>query len=194
MHSTKTIFVTTGATVTFPALIRAVLQRDFIKSVEELGYSKLSLQYGKGEDGIKLFKRILKNELSLEIRLTRNTEGIEVYESQYKDGFIVEGFAFSNNINKEISSADLVISHSGTGSILDSLRLRKKLIVVVNVNLMDNHQLEIAGELEKGGFLLKCDTPDVKALTPLMEEIQNKQLTELPVPKENVLKEILQSF
>ena len=42
----------------------------------------------------------------------------------------------------------------GSGSILESLRLHKPLIVVVNENLMDNHQVELAIELQNKGFLV----------------------------------------
>ncbi|KAJ9085352.1 N-acetylglucosaminyldiphosphodolichol N-acetylglucosaminyltransferase catalytic subunit alg13 [Entomophthora muscae] len=44
----------------------------------------------------------------------------------------------------------------GSGSILESLRLRKRLVVVVNNTLADNHQAELAEELEKNSYLLLC--------------------------------------
>eukprot|EP00975_Prorocentrum_lima_P019488 4104021-Prorocentrum_lima.AAC.1 len=43
--------------------------------------------------------------------------------------------------------AELIVSHAGAGSIVEALRLRKKLVVVVNTALMDNHQLELAEAL-----------------------------------------------
>ncbi|PIN08511.1 N-acetylglucosaminyldiphosphodolichol N-acetylglucosaminyltransferase [Handroanthus impetiginosus] len=58
-----------------------------------------------------------------------------------EDGFIcVDYFTFSSSIAKFLKSASLVISHAGSGSIFETLRLRKPLIVVVNEDLMDNHQ------------------------------------------------------
>lgn len=49
----------------------------------------------------------------------------------------------------------------GTGSILDALRKGKPLITVVNTNLMDNHQEQVAGSLAKNGHLI-MSTPDIE--------------------------------
>lgn len=43
--------------------------------------------------------------------------------------------------------------HTGSGSILDALRLNKLLIVVPNPTLLDNHQIELAEALEQRGYL-----------------------------------------
>lgn len=64
------------------------------------------------------------------------------------------------NLNDFINSSDLVIAHAGAGTILDVLRLHKKLIVVVNPKLMNNHQVEIAETLQKSSHLLMCAGPD----------------------------------
>lgn len=46
----------------------------------------------------------------------------------------------------------------GSGSIFETLRLRKPLIVVVNEDLMDNHQSELAEELAERNHLF-CSRP-----------------------------------
>lgn len=43
----------------------------------------------------------------------------------------------------------------GSGSILDALRFQKRLIVVPNEALMDNHQKELSEELERQGYLVE---------------------------------------
>ena len=43
--------------------------------------------------------------------------------------------------------ASLIISHAGAGTILEVLKMKKKLICVVNESLMHNHQVEIAEKL-----------------------------------------------
>lgn len=41
----------------------------------------------------------------------------------------------------------------GSGSILEALRLNKRLIVVTNPLLMDNHQAELASAMAQAGYL-----------------------------------------
>jgi beta-1,4-N-acetylglucosaminyltransferase len=47
---------------------------------------------------------------------------------------------------------------AGAGTILDAMRLGLSLIVVPNVTLLDNHQDELAAELESQGYVTKSDT------------------------------------
>eukprot|EP00514_Thraustochytrium_sp_LLF1b_P008653 CAMPEP_0184551824 /NCGR_PEP_ID=MMETSP0199_2-20130426/26716_1 /TAXON_ID=1112570 /ORGANISM="Thraustochytrium sp., Strain LLF1b" /LENGTH=95 /DNA_ID=CAMNT_0026947127 /DNA_START=53 /DNA_END=340 /DNA_ORIENTATION=+ len=47
-----------------------------------------------------------------------------------------------------MADADWVISHAGAGTITEGLRSGKKMLVVINEGLMDNHQKELANALE----------------------------------------------
>eukprot|EP00919_Chromeraceae_sp_WS-2016_P060336 GHVR01143307.1.p1 GENE.GHVR01143307.1~~GHVR01143307.1.p1 ORF type:complete len:122 (-),score=49.11 GHVR01143307.1:38-403(-) len=47
---------------------------------------------------------------------------------------------------------------AGAGSIIEAIRAKKKLVVVVNPNLMHNHQTEIAREMSDRGILTKTHT------------------------------------
>ncbi|OIT31696.1 hypothetical protein A4A49_19518 [Nicotiana attenuata] len=67
-------------------------------------------------------------------------------------------FTFSSSIADYLKSASLVISHAGSGSIFETLRLGKPSIVVVNEDLMDNHQSELAEELAERKHLY-CARP-----------------------------------
>lgn len=55
-------------------------------------------------------------------------------------------------------SSDVVISHAGSGTILEALRLpdevKPKLVVVPNETLMDNHQAELAQALAEQSYLV----------------------------------------
>ncbi|PWN27093.1 hypothetical protein BDZ90DRAFT_232652 [Jaminaea rosea] len=66
----------------------------------------------------------------------------------------IELIDFLPDLCSHLSSADIVISHAGSGTILETLRLPipPRLIVVPNTTLMDNHQVELADAIAKGGW------------------------------------------
>ena len=53
-------------------------------------------------------------------------------------------------------NADLIISHAGAGSCLEALENRRRLLVVINESLMDNHQIELACALKECNYLEYC--------------------------------------
>ncbi|KAG2792246.1 hypothetical protein JG687_00013465 [Phytophthora cactorum] len=57
---------------------------------------------------------------------------------------------------RDVAVADLIISHAGAGSIVDGLALKKKLVVVVNTALMDNHQAKQAEATADQKFCLQA--------------------------------------
>lgn len=65
---------------------------------------------------------------------------------------------FVSDLRPFLISSDIVISHAGSGTILEALRLplhqRPKLVVVPNETLMDNHQAELANALAKQNYLV----------------------------------------
>ena len=95
------------------------------------------------------------NLFNLEIEETPigddDDEGIRLFKNSDIE---ILAFSYSSNINKYIENVDLIISHAGTGSIIDCLHLNKPLIVIVNDKLMDNHQLEIAQQFTKLNYCI----------------------------------------
>ncbi|XP_052198959.1 uncharacterized protein LOC127806042 [Diospyros lotus] len=132
MKSKRIVFVTVGTTC-FDALVRAVdtpqVKREFFRK----GYTHLLIQMGRGT------------------YIPTKSSG--------EDGCVaVDYFPFSPSIADNLKSASLVISHAGSGSIFETLKLGKPLIVVVNEDLMDNHQSELAEELAERKHL-SCAHP-----------------------------------
>ncbi|KAJ9185156.1 hypothetical protein P3X46_004817 [Hevea brasiliensis] len=128
----RMVFVTVGTTL-FDALVRAVDTKEFKQELFRKGYTHLLIQMGRG------FYTPTKSEA--------------------EDGSVaVDYFTFSSSIADHLRSASLVISHAGSGSIFETLRLGKPLIVVVNEDLMDNHQSELAEELAERKHLY-CARP-----------------------------------
>ncbi|KAF8419445.1 glycosyl transferase [Tirmania nivea] len=141
----KTALVTVGATAPFPALISASLDPTFLATLSSLGYSHLLIQHGltpTNFGGTPSGQSLLSN-LTNHSTTTTSTP------------LKITAFDLSANLSTEIAASDLIISHAGSGSILDALRHVKRLVVVPNEDLMDNHQKELARELEAQGYLVE---------------------------------------
>ncbi|XP_062225323.1 uncharacterized protein LOC133923999 [Phragmites australis] len=116
----RMVFVTVGTTC-FDALVKAVESVEVKEALLQRGYTHLLIQMGRGT--------------YMPSRVSSNST------------LQVDYFTFSPSIADYIREASLVISHAGSGSIFETLQLGKPLIVVVNEDLMDNHQSELAEEL-----------------------------------------------
>ncbi|KAJ2464042.1 UDP-N-acetylglucosamine transferase subunit ALG13 [Coemansia sp. RSA 2337] len=127
------VYVTVGSTG-FDELVMAVCTRQFLRSLAARGFRQLCVQCGSSED---LFT-------------PPSTESGAF-------GIAIESFDYTSSPQRFIEQADLVICHAGTGSILEALHSRKPTIVVVNHQLMDNHQSEIAQELSRYGYLVSTE-------------------------------------
>ncbi|XP_022191577.1 UDP-N-acetylglucosamine transferase subunit ALG13 homolog isoform X2 [Nilaparvata lugens] len=91
-----------------------------------------------------------KNCKSLIIQVGKGVIPAVEYQSKMK----IEFYRFKDSIEDDIKKSDLTISHAGAGSCLNVLQAGKRLLVVVNERLMDNHQIELAERLalEKYSF------------------------------------------
>ncbi|XP_002452045.2 UDP-N-acetylglucosamine transferase subunit ALG13 homolog [Sorghum bicolor] len=127
----RTVFVTVGTTC-FDALVMAVASPEVKKALLQKGYSNLVIQMGRGT--------YVPSKVSGNATLQ------------------VDHFTFSPSIADNMGTASLVISHAGSGSVFETLRLGKPLIVVVNEDLMDNHQSELAEEFAERKHLF-CARP-----------------------------------
>ena len=62
-------------------------------------------------------------------------------------GITIDYYDYKNSLDQDIRAADLIISHAGAGSIMETLYTKKPLLVVINEDLMANHQAEVAEKL-----------------------------------------------
>lgn len=100
-------------------------------------------------------------------------------DSTPRYGFVsITFFHLAPNIREYINDADLVISHAGAGSILETLDANKYLIVVTNNLLMHNHQLELADQLYKEDRLFCCTC---QTLCNLIEKMDLSKLKPFPL-------------
>ncbi|KAK5075164.1 N-acetylglucosaminyldiphosphodolichol N-acetylglucosaminyltransferase catalytic subunit alg13 [Lithohypha guttulata] len=144
----KRCFVTVGATASFTSLIRAVLEPAFLETLHAQKYTELRIQYGK--DGKKIFEDyiwVLPDDLKQKVQ-------IEITGFDFrKDGLREEMLAARKGGGQQ-GAEGCVISHAGSGSILDALRIEVPIIVVPNTDLLDNHQLELAEALAEQNYVV----------------------------------------
>jgi len=145
----KVAFVTIGATADFPELVQGALAPKTLQSFKDSGYTTITLQVGKQLKYFNTIKSDIKDTLGL------NISAFEFNSS----GLGKEMLAAKEKEDK--SSEGVVISHAGAGTVLDALRLGLPLIVVPNRSLLDNHQQELAEELERQGYVVRADVDDL---------------------------------
>ena len=93
-------------------------------------------------------------------------EYISINHKKYESKIKIQISEILNNFENVIKSSELIISHGGAGIILESLKNKRKVIVCVNDELMDNHQIELASSLHNEGYAHYC-----KDLSKITEEV-----------------------
>ncbi|KAI9292575.1 glycosyl transferase, partial [Neoconidiobolus thromboides FSU 785] len=126
----KNLFITVGSTQ-FESLIHHLLNKEVLSLLFNNHFETVNLQVGN--------TKVNQNEL---LKL----------KNEFKNKMTINLFDFNQSLTHFYREADFVISHAGSGSIIEALRLKKKLLVVVNNKLMDNHQKELAIEMKKNNY------------------------------------------
>ncbi|KAJ4776396.1 hypothetical protein LUZ62_060653 [Rhynchospora pubera] len=139
MGERKEVFVTVGTTC-LDKLVAAVDSKPVKATLFCRSFSHLKIQIGHGN--------------YFPSKVSRQPGALEV-----------DYFTFSPTIADHLKSASLVISHAGSESIFETLRLGKPLVVVLNEDLMDNHQAELAEELASRKHLFIARGPHLLAVT-----------------------------
>ena len=91
--------------------------------------------------------------------------GASNHEPQYAEFF---RFTSSDHMQELSQQANIIVMHAGVGSIIMSLRAEKPIVLVPRLKrfgeVVDDHQLQIAYELEKHGKAVCVATPTVETL------------------------------
>ncbi|KKZ66236.1 hypothetical protein EMCG_08007 [[Emmonsia] crescens] len=144
----KLCFVTVGATASFNALVLEVLGEPFLEALRINNYTDLRIQYGQmGEATFQEFK--LRNETMVKDKYGLNVTGFDFNLAGLKNEML--GVKADVDANK---AEGLVVSHAGSGTILEVLRLGIPLMVVPNPQLLHNHQDELAKQLAASGYVI----------------------------------------
>ncbi|CAL1535360.1 unnamed protein product [Lymnaea stagnalis] len=151
MEQRKRLFVTVGTTK-FDSLIREITSSSALATLSKQGFSDVNLQIGRGD--------------------------YEPEEIICDKGYPrVKYFRLKDSIAEEIAEANLIICHAGAGSIMDSLGAGKPVLVVINEELMGNHQTELAEKLACEGYLQYCN---VSKLVKSLESLDFTSLRPFP--------------
>ncbi|KAJ5281101.1 family 28 glycosyltransferase [Penicillium angulare] len=159
----KLCFVTVGATASFERLIQEVLNEAFFRTLASNNFTHLTIQYGKDT-------KALVDEL-----LGRDPD-----DSPDRHGIILHTFDFAPDLSHYMGMTmerppqgmehlpviqkqklGLIVTHAGTGSILEALRCGVPTIVVPNPDLADNHQEELALMIQKLQYGVMAHVGDV---------------------------------
>ncbi|CCK70067.1 N-acetylglucosaminyldiphosphodolichol N-acetylglucosaminyltransferase catalytic subunit ALG13 KNAG_0D03210 [Huiozyma naganishii CBS 8797] len=174
-----TLFVTCGATVPFPQLVQSVLAAEFLRGMHALGIHSVIIQFGRQWGG-QFDKAVTTSPRMSATNPVYTAEQLgcdEIHCYTALNGAVhVTGIPFSICVEDLIGGhtgvpVTAIISHAGTGSILDALRCqpsentpRPALVAVVNGAPMDNHQLQIANKFAQMGLLHACEHPTPETL------------------------------
>ncbi|ANQ05800.1 Glycosyltransferase [Plasmodium coatneyi] len=157
----KILFVTVGSHK-FDDLIRHIDTKDFHSFLRREGFAKMSIQIGEGTYEPKLTYRHSSN----------NKEFLKR----------VKFFRYKKDLLKNFQKADLILSHAGAGTTVQGLRMKKKMLIVVNDKLMDNHQLEFARFLRSMNYLEVCEClGDLR--DRVLHCLQTPAFTPFPAPR-----------
>lgn len=87
-----------------------------------------------------------------------------------------------DEFNKYLSEADIIITHGGVGSILNALKLKKKVIAVPRLKRygehINDHQLQVIQKMTMQGYILSCeDENEIVAKLKEAEKFKVKEYT-----------------
>lgn len=125
------------------------------------------------------FDRLLKEiDRLIDDKKIRDNVFAQIGVSTYKPrNYEYVDFMSQEEFNEKISKSDIVITHAGTGVIINSIKMGKKVIAIPRLakynEHVDNHQLQLVKEFEELNFIEAVY--DVEELEKAIEKVGNKE-------------------
>ena len=169
------IFVSLGTQdKPFNRIIDYVLSlKEEVKELEELEDAKIVFQIGQTKLSEEEKKKIIKLNNNKENKEEKNKNNKE----NNKEDITVFNMLKPEEMKKYIIDSSFVITHAGVGTIMECVENNKEIVVLPRkekyAEHVNNHQEEIASEMEKNGLLKKVDTYD-KLKEVVIEIIRNR--------------------
>jgi UDP-N-acetylglucosamine transferase subunit ALG13 len=125
-------------------------------------------------------KGIIKDEVIAQIGQTKyESKNMKIYDYLSKE-----------DVLKYMKESRFIITHGGVGTILDALKLNKKVIAVARLKLykehVNDHQLQIIREYTKLGYILDGTYDLEKAIFDINDFIPNQYVSN----NENFIKQL----
>lgn len=161
----------TVGTTRFDALVAIVTTIEFIAAAHNKGYTEITIQHGHSP-----------------------------LPEQVKFDSSIQCVPFIDDLPSKFTSFDLVVSHAGSGTILDILRpinnskAIPKLIVVPNEGLMDNHQWELANAIQEREWAQVSSINNFLHSFIKMDHQKDDLLKQMPTPCHTNLNTILRQM
>ena len=104
----------------------------------------------------------------------------QIGASDYKpQNFRYKDFLNRDEFDKEMSKADIVITHGGTGAIIGALKKGKKVIAVPRLKKygehVDDHQLQLISQFRELNFIWECLNCD--GIWKALDDVRNTDFT-----------------
>lgn len=169
------IFVSLGTQdKPFNRIIDYVLSlKEEVKELEELEDTKIVFQIGQTKLSEEEKNKIIKLNNNRKNKEEKNKNNKE----ENKEDITVFSMLKPEEMKKYIIDSSFVITHAGVGTIMECVENNKEIVVLPRkekyAEHVNNHQEEIASEMEKNGLLKKVDTYD-KLKEVVIEIIKNR--------------------
>ena len=140
------------------------------------------------------FNRLLKeiDEL-IENKVINEEVFAQIGVSDYKpQNYKYKEFVTQDEFNKYLDEARLIITHAGTGVIVNAIKKGKKVIVIPRLSKfgehVDDHQIQLLNEFANMNLIETCI--DEKELKEKIQQIDNKEFKKYDSNNENFIKDI----
>ncbi|KAI9189018.1 N-acetylglucosaminyldiphosphodolichol N-acetylglucosaminyltransferase catalytic subunit alg13 [Blastocladiella emersonii ATCC 22665] len=153
MSSRPRVFATVGTT-RFAALVDQITSEAALAALFEHGYGSLTVQAGT----------TAASATAPSSPVRRGLPSVTIYD-------------YKPTLAADMAEADLVVSHAGAGCVIEALRMGKRVVVVINEALMDNHQAELARALHRENYIVSCHPSE---LVDAIHAIHAVRLTPFP--------------
>ena len=81
---------------------------------------------------------------------------MQIGSGQYEPLNATTFFRYAPTLDPYMEEADLVVSHGGLGTVMEALRMGKRLVAVSNPDRYDSHQDDLLSHLSDAGHLIWC--------------------------------------